>query len=332
MPAEEMKKIGKTPSSKVLDFEVGKCNEKLAKKMNLNVGDKIYIFTRLRLADDEPMMVETSYVPYDRFPGLTRKELEEHAMYDIFTKKYNVRFTYAEETFQSVLTREDEADLLNYSKGLPSMVIERITYENRNVIEYAKGIVRGENLKFLRINGGGTKTDFLVIDDKGKVLAYTSMPTCHYIQTSLDNFESVIRNGIEKSIKVDWLSPSQIDYTFAGIPGYGEIEKDMEVLNSIVGKALSSSNYKCGNDSEAAWAGSLACQPGVIIVAGTGAIGFGVDANGNMARASGWGPFCGDEGSAYWLGYRKKPKSILNGRALIKLGCKIKGSDQGWNN
>lgn len=72
----------------------------------------------------------------------------------------------------------------------------------------------------------------------------------------------------------------------------------MEVLNSIVGKALSSSNYKCGNDSQAAWAGSLACQPGVNIVAGTGAIGFGVDANGNMARASGWGPFCGDEGSA----------------------------------
>ena len=92
---EEMKRIGKTPSSKVLDFEIAKCNEKLARKMNLNVRDKIYIFTRLRLANNEPMMVETSHVPYNRFPGITKEELEEYAMYDIFTKRYNAKFTYA---------------------------------------------------------------------------------------------------------------------------------------------------------------------------------------------------------------------------------------------
>ncbi len=145
---EEMKKIGKTPSSKVLDFRITKCNEKLARKMKLNIGDKIYVFTRLRLADDEPMMVETSYVPCDRFPGITKEELEKHAMYDIFTKKYNAKFTYAEETFQPVLTREDEAKLLNYSVGLPSMMIERLTYENGNVIEYTKGIARGDRFKY----------------------------------------------------------------------------------------------------------------------------------------------------------------------------------------
>lgn len=145
---EEMKRIGKTPSSKVLDFEVARCNEKLARKMNLNVGDKIYIFTRLRLANDEPMMVETSHVPYNRFPGITKEELEEYAMYDIFTKRYNAKFTYAEEIFQPVLTRKDEAKLLNYSEGLPGMMIERLTYENGNVIEYTKGIARGDRFKY----------------------------------------------------------------------------------------------------------------------------------------------------------------------------------------
>ena len=55
------------------------------------------------------------------------------------------------------------------------------------------------------------------------------------------------------------------------------------------------------NDSEVAWAGSLACNPGINIVAGTGAIGFGIDSKGNTRRASGWGDLCGDEGSAYWI-------------------------------
>lgn len=145
---EEMKKIGKTPSSKVLDFEIVECNEKLARKMNLNVGDNIYKFTRLRLADNQPMMVETSHVPCNRFPGLTRDELERYAMYDIFTKKYNIKFTCAEETFQPVLTREDEAKLLNYSAEMPSMMIERTTYENETIIEYTKGIARGDRFKY----------------------------------------------------------------------------------------------------------------------------------------------------------------------------------------
>ena len=62
------------------------------------------------------------------------------------------------------------------------------------------------------------------------------------------------------------------------------------------------SRFQCGNDVEAGWAGSLACRPGINLVCGTGAIGYGKDPNGLGARSSGWGCFCGDEGSAFWLG------------------------------
>jgi len=145
---EEMKKIGKVPSSKVLDFKIIECNEKLARKMNLNIKDKIYEFTRLRLADNQPMMLEISYVPYNRFPGLTKEELEKHAMYDIFTTEHNVTFTHAEEILKSVIVRQDEADLLEYSSDLPGMMIERLTHEHNNVIEYTKSIARGDRFKY----------------------------------------------------------------------------------------------------------------------------------------------------------------------------------------
>ena len=145
---DEMKKIGKVPSSKVLDFKVIKCTDDLAKKMKLDLGEKLYMFTRLRLADNEPMMLETSYVPYRRFPGLTKEQLEQSAMYEIFTKKYNAVFTCAEEIFQPVLTREEEAILLQYQQGFPAMMIERITHENDKIIEYTKGIARGDRFKY----------------------------------------------------------------------------------------------------------------------------------------------------------------------------------------
>lgn len=145
---EEMKKIGKVPSSKVLDFQIVGANEKIARKMKIEVGERIYVFTRLRLADNEPMMLETSHVPYDRFPGITKEKLEKYAMYDIFTKEYDAVFTGAEEIFQSVLTREDEAELLEYFVGMPSMMIERLTYEKDLIIEYTKGIARGDRFKY----------------------------------------------------------------------------------------------------------------------------------------------------------------------------------------
>lgn len=145
---EEMKKTGKEPTSKVLDFKVIESDDKLAKKMNLKISKKVYKFTRLRLADGEPMMLETSFVPCDRFPNLTKKELQENAMYDIFIKKYNATLTKAEEIFQPVLTRDFEADLLEYVKDYPSMMIERITYERDKIIEYTKGIARGDRFKY----------------------------------------------------------------------------------------------------------------------------------------------------------------------------------------
>lgn len=145
---EEMKKLGKTPTSSVIDFSVVKCNEKIAKKMHLGAGDSVYKFTRLRLADDEPMMLETTYVPCSRFPGITRAMLEARPLYDVLTKEHAAKLTMAEEKFVPVLVRENEADLLKYLPRSPGMMIERLTYEDHTIIEYTVGIARGDKFEY----------------------------------------------------------------------------------------------------------------------------------------------------------------------------------------
>lgn len=157
-------------------------------------------------------------------------------------------------------------------------------------------------MKFLGVDGGGTKTEFIIINEIGKVLGHAVKPTCHYKQTSLDNFEQVISEGVEEVCRQSRISISEIDFSVIGVPGYGEIEKDIHIIDEMVKRVLGKDSFKCVNDAVVAWAGSLGCEPGINIVAGTGTIGYGIDPKGNMARASGWGPFCGDEGSAYWLG------------------------------
>ena len=159
-------------------------------------------------------------------------------------------------------------------------------------------------MKFLGIDGGGTKTEFLLIDEKGNRLANNFKPTSHYKQTSFANFKKVLELGINEICEQANITTKEIDFSFVGIPGYGEIVADIEQLESIVGELLEPGTFKCGNDSEVAWAGSLACQPGINLVAGTGSIGFGFDSDNNMNRAGGWGDLLGDEGSAYWIALR----------------------------
>ncbi|TDX41417.1 GntR family transcriptional regulator [Halanaerobium congolense] len=146
--SEEMKKINKVPSSEVIDFKKTDVSSKIADKLKINKNQKVYKFKRLRLADDEPMMIETTYLPAARFPGLNSKKLDQRSMYDIFREDYNVEFNKADEIFQAISLNKKDAKYLNSNEGSPSILLERFTYENENIIEYTASVTRGDKFKF----------------------------------------------------------------------------------------------------------------------------------------------------------------------------------------
>jgi GntR family transcriptional regulator len=146
---EEMKRLGKEPTSKVIKFEIITSNNDIAKKMNIESEDLVYKFTRLRLANGEKMMVETTYVPYNLFPGITKDDLNKNPLYDIFKDRFNAVVEYAEEVFIPVLTNEDEAEKLNIGVGSPSLKISRFAYNNSDkIIEYTISIARGDKFRY----------------------------------------------------------------------------------------------------------------------------------------------------------------------------------------
>jgi len=145
---EEMKKEGKEPSSRVLDFKVGHVDSKITSKLRSGQGEKVLIITRLRLADSKPMMLETSYLPHNMFPNITREEVNNNPLYDILRKKYNVTFSRAEEVFTSTSLTKRESEILNSTKGRPAILLERITHSDNRIIEYTKSVVRGDKFKF----------------------------------------------------------------------------------------------------------------------------------------------------------------------------------------
>jgi len=141
----EMKKIGKTPSTKVLDFKIVEPDKKISDILKVNKGEQVYKFVRLRLSDNVPMMLETSYIPYNMFPGISKKSLEENPLYSILIDEYNTEFSKAEESFRATLLSEEEAEILNYVEGGSAILLERYTYDNNSkIIEYTKSVSRGD--------------------------------------------------------------------------------------------------------------------------------------------------------------------------------------------
>ncbi|SCY43975.1 N-acetylglucosamine kinase [Alkaliphilus peptidifermentans] len=155
---------------------------------------------------------------------------------------------------------------------------------------------------YLGIDGGGSKTSYMIISEDYTIIGYYKSVSCHYMQTSKDHFQSILQEGILSVCKQAGIQIKELSFSVLGLPGYGESDEDAEYLRNSVRNILAPSPFICVNDVEVGWAASTAIEAGIHLVGGTGSIAFGKDHHGKTARAGGWGDFCGDEGSAYWLG------------------------------
>jgi N-acetylglucosamine kinase-like BadF-type ATPase len=153
---------------------------------------------------------------------------------------------------------------------------------------------------FLGVDGGGTKTRFLLIDEAGHVLATHTTGTAYYLEIGLEALEALLTRGIQTTLEQAGIVTAHLAYAFLGLPAYGEDRALMHELDAAPATALPHGRFRCGNDMVCGWAGALAGADGINIVAGTGSIAYGEYA-GRSARAGGWGELFSDEGSAYWL-------------------------------
>lgn len=156
---------------------------------------------------------------------------------------------------------------------------------------------------YLGVDGGGTRTTFAIIGDSGELLAEHEAPGSYYLDIGLEGVRDVLEADVESTAAAARASVDDIDYAFFGIPAYGEDSGLLSELDSLPGRLFPRGNYQCGNDMVCAWAGSLACQDGISLIAGTGSIGFGRYRD-RTARCGGWGEIFSDEGSAYWIARR----------------------------
>jgi N-acetylglucosamine kinase-like BadF-type ATPase len=173
---------------------------------------------------------------------------------------------------------------------------------------------------FLGVDGGGTKTEFVLIDATGVIRARHQTSTTYYLQIGFDGLAKVLGEGIAAVLGEARLAASDIEYGFLGLPAYGEDSQVQQRLDDLPETVLGHRRYTCGNDMVCGWAGALAVDDGINIAVGTGSIGYG-ERRGISARCGGWGEIFSDEGSAYWIAVQglNAFSRMSDGRAPISL-------------
>ena len=156
----------------------------------------------------------------------------------------------------------------------------------------------------LGVDGGGSKTDFLLVDAGGRALGRARTGTTNYHQVGFDGVQSALARGVAEACEASGVALSGIRGATVGIGGVGEIEADIGPLSRAVRDALGRVPHRLVNDCEVAFAGALGLAPGVNLIAGTGSLAFARNAQGQSVRVGGWAWSIGDEGSAHWLARR----------------------------
>ncbi len=103
----------------------------------------------MRIANDEPLLLETTYIPVHIYPQLNQWDLNRKSLYYILKVEGGVSLDSAIETYEPTIFDKNEADLLKCKHGTTGFFVERIAYTDiREVFEYTQSIIRGDRCKF----------------------------------------------------------------------------------------------------------------------------------------------------------------------------------------
>jgi N-acetylglucosamine kinase-like BadF-type ATPase len=168
----------------------------------------------------------------------------------------------------------------------------------------------------LGIDGGGTKTECVLIDETGRLLAWGRSGASNPMRTGIDraigNIQAAatdaILNATAESKETGTGGATKISRIVAGLAGTGQPEVS-EKMRVLLEKAFPGASVKVCTDLDIALA-AAGEGPAVVLVAGTGSAAIGRNGRGEIWRAGGQGRFYGDEGSAFDIGRKAVARAM----------------------
>ncbi len=145
--SEDMRARGFIPSSRILTQEVMEADEQRQALLRCAPGEKVLYLVRLRLADNKPVALQSSYILHQMVPGMEAMELQDLSLFTVLREQYYIYPAWTEAEMEARKADEATAALLNLEAGEPVLVVRGLTYNDSfEIVESVETVYRGEGL------------------------------------------------------------------------------------------------------------------------------------------------------------------------------------------
>jgi GntR family transcriptional regulator len=154
---EAVRRQGLAPRSRIRAVEELRAPEAIARELGLSPSAAVYRIQRLRFADEEPLVLEDSWLPAAAFPGLIDEDLRG-SLYALLDDRFGRAPVHAEERLSPVVADRDLAGALQVDVGSPLMLVERVAAASDGTpVEFARDHHRGDRARFVvQVRSPGT--------------------------------------------------------------------------------------------------------------------------------------------------------------------------------
>lgn len=153
---------------------------------------------------------------------------------------------------------------------------------------------------YIGVDGGASKTAAIVVDENGRKAGAGLAGGSNHLRVGIEEATRNVEHAVNIALREARVAMNDIEYAYCGIAGSDHPMHRQRVVESLR-MFFPRGNFIVDTDARIALTGAVGFGAGVVIIAGTGSVAFGRNAAGEEARAGGWGPTLGDEGSGFWI-------------------------------
>jgi len=148
--SEDLIRRGIRPGQIIRSLEWVVPNPKILQKLELPAGASVLRIERIRLGNDTPIGLQTSYLALKEGQDITLEEMEANgSLYSILQEKLRIIPSEADETLEVTLATREEAFLLHIEEGAPLLLSERVLFaQDRRPVEFVKILYRGDRYRY----------------------------------------------------------------------------------------------------------------------------------------------------------------------------------------
>lgn len=146
---EDMLERGFIPGSRLISFEMVESPHQVAVQLGMPGEETVYKIKRVRLANNLPIALETTYLPVHLFKDLT-EEIINQSLYQYIEETLSLEISEATQEIEAATAKEAEIRHLKAEPGTPILLIKRTScLKNNTPFEYVKTAYRADRYKFV---------------------------------------------------------------------------------------------------------------------------------------------------------------------------------------